>query len=140
MSGEREQPAGPEVWVGRCYTKARRHPTVVGRWLARDFAMAGPLAGAELGDGRGPLCGLQTAGGGVRPVLTDWQLAPARQASASAAFIGELGSGKSVGMKAAVFNVLAAGRRRKAPGSRGRAVIVDRTRADAAAGSAGGAR
>ncbi|MFJ9855343.1 ATP-binding protein [Streptomyces sp. NPDC101150] len=95
--------------------------------LARDFAMAGAFAGSALGDAKGPLYGLQLAGGGTRPVLTDWSLGPQKSASASAAFIGELGGGKSVAMKTAVYNILATGRRAGRPGSRGRAVIVDRT-------------
>ncbi|MGI5262515.1 ATP-binding protein [Streptomyces angustmyceticus] len=95
--------------------------------LARDFAMAAPFAGGALGDGRGPLFGLQLVGGGLRPVHTDWLLGPKKKASASAAFIGELGSGKSTAMKAAVYAILAAGRRLSQRSSRGRAVIVDRT-------------
>ncbi|MEV0604655.1 ATP-binding protein [Streptomyces sp. NPDC050315] len=95
--------------------------------LARDFAMAGPFAAVELGDARGPLYGLQLSGGGTRPVLTDWASGPRKKASASAAFVGELGGGKSVAMKAAVYAILAAGRKQGQPGSRGRAVIVDRT-------------
>ncbi|MGW7603149.1 ATP-binding protein [Streptomyces antimycoticus] len=96
--------------------------------LASDFAMAMPLAGAELGDDTGALYGLQLASGGVRPVLVDFSRGPRENASASAAFIGELGAGKSVAMKAAVYSVLARGRRTGQPSSRGRAVIVDRTR------------
>ncbi|WP_438490781.1 ATP-binding protein [Streptomyces sp. S186] len=95
--------------------------------LARDFAMAGAFAGSALGDAKGPLYGLQLAGGGTRPVLTDWSLGPQKSASASAAFVGELGGGKSVAMKSAVYDILAAGRKTGQPGSRGRAVIVDRT-------------
>ncbi|MGW7006147.1 ATP-binding protein [Streptomyces sp. NPDC054933] len=95
--------------------------------LARDFCMAGPFASSALGDETGPLYGLQLSGGGMRPVLTDWTRGPKQAASASGAFIGELGGGKSVAMKAAVWAILAAGRRKGRPGSRGRAVIVDRT-------------
>ncbi|UQA97503.1 ATP-binding protein [Streptomyces halobius] len=95
--------------------------------LARDFAMAGAFGGSALGDAKGPLYGLQLSGGGTRPVLTDWSLGPQKSASASAAFIGELGGGKSVAMKTAVYTILAAGRKADRPGSRGRAVIVDRT-------------
>ncbi|MCB5910396.1 ATP-binding protein [Streptomyces pinistramenti] len=95
--------------------------------LARDFAMAGAFSGSALGDAKGPLYGLQLSGGGTRPVLTDWSLGPRKSASASAAFIGELGGGKSVAMKSAVYGILAAGRKAGVPGSRGRAVIVDRT-------------
>lgn len=53
---------------------------------------------------------------------------PRENASGSMAFIGELGAGKSVGLKTAVYNVLARGRSRSNPRSRGRAVIVDRTK------------
>lgn len=95
--------------------------------LARDFAMAGPFTGGGLGDDCGPLYGLQLTGGGVRPVLIDWSLAPRRNASASAAWCGELGSGKSFAMKSAVYSALAAGRRIGSRTRRGRAVIVDRT-------------
>jgi hypothetical protein len=95
--------------------------------LARDFAMAGPFTGAGLGDDTGPLYGLQLAGGGMRPVLIDFARAPRENASASAAYVGELGAGKSVALKAAVYAILAAGRRLGVRGSRGRAVIVDRT-------------
>lgn len=108
-----------------------RMPPVMAQYaqflLARDFAMAGPFNDCELGDAAGPLYGLQMSGGGVRPVLVDWMRAPEKQASASAAFIGELGSGKSVALKAAVYSVLAAGRKTGRRGSRGRAVMVDRT-------------
>ncbi|MFD5185322.1 ATP-binding protein [Streptomyces sp. NPDC058372] len=95
--------------------------------LARDFSMSGPFTGAELGDASGPLYGLQLAGGGVRPVYTDFSRAPREHASGSAAYVGELGAGKSVALKAAVHAILAAGRRRDVRASRGRAVIVDRT-------------
>ncbi|MFJ2774702.1 ATP-binding protein [Streptomyces sp. NPDC087300] len=95
--------------------------------LARDFAMAGPFSGGGLGDDAGPLYGLQLAGGGLRPVHTDFPRAPRENASASAAYVGELGAGKSVAMKSAVYAILAAGRRLGTGGSRGRAVIVDRT-------------
>ncbi|MGW5355280.1 ATP-binding protein [Streptomyces sp. NPDC004031] len=95
--------------------------------LARDFAMAMPWSGSQLGDDTGPLYGLQLTGGGTRPVLVDFSRGPATNASASAAFIGELGAGKSVGLKTAMYLVLAAGRKANWPGSRGRAAVVDRT-------------
>ncbi|WP_331759798.1 ATP-binding protein (plasmid) [Streptomyces sp. NBC_01525] len=117
------------LWYGML--PGARTPKVMASYaqvlLARDFAMAGAFAGSALGDAKGPLYGLQLAGGGTRPVLTDWSLGPQKSASASAAFIGELGGGKSVAMKTAVYNTLAAGRKTGQPGSRGRAVIVDRT-------------
>ncbi|WP_328541222.1 ATP-binding protein [Streptomyces sp. NBC_00371] len=95
--------------------------------LARDFCMAGPWAATELGDERGPLYGWQLTGGGARPVLMDFTRGPKKRTSASAAFLGELGGGKSYAMKCAVYWTLAAGRKAGVPGSRGRTVIVDRT-------------
>ncbi|SEG85692.1 AAA-like domain-containing protein [Actinacidiphila yanglinensis] len=106
----------PRVLVGYAQT-----------FLARDFAMAMPWSGSQLGDDSGPLFGLQLTGGGTRPVLVDFARGPATNTSASAAFIGELGAGKSTALKAAMYLVLAAGRKAKWPGSRGRAVAVDRT-------------
>ncbi|MFE7244963.1 ATP-binding protein [Streptomyces sp. NPDC057580] len=96
--------------------------------LARDFAMAMPWCGSQLGDERGGLFGLQLASGGARPVMVDPARGPRENASASMAFIGELGAGKSVGLKSAVYNVLARGHQPGKPNSRGRAVIVDRTK------------
>ncbi|MFI5704688.1 ATP-binding protein [Streptomyces xanthochromogenes] len=96
--------------------------------LARDFAMAMPWCGSALGDERGGLFGLQLASGGARPVLIDPARGPRENASASMAFLGELGAGKSVAMKSTVYNVLARGHLPDAPRSRGRAVIVDRTK------------
>ncbi|SEO89581.1 AAA-like domain-containing protein [Actinacidiphila rubida] len=125
------QPLGAQeaLWYGML--PGARTPRVMLKYaqvlLARDFAMGGPFGGSALGDDTGQLYGLQLSGGGIRPVLTDWTRGPRAKASASAAFIGELGSGKSTAMKAAVYAVLAAGRRRSHRGSRGRAVIVDRT-------------
>ncbi|TBO59456.1 ATP/GTP-binding protein [Streptomyces kasugaensis] len=117
------------LWYGML--PGTRTPKVMASYaqvlLARDFAMAGAFAGSALGDAKGPLYGLQLSGGGTRPVLTDWSLGPQKSASASAAYVGELGGGKSVAMKAAVYAILAAGRKAGRPGSRGRAVIVDRT-------------
>ncbi|MFI5634699.1 ATP-binding protein [Streptomyces sp. NPDC051664] len=117
------------LWYGML--PGARTPRVMAQYaqflLARDFAMAGPFSGGALGDETGPLYGLQLAGGGIRPVMSDFTRGPRKKASASAAFIGELGSGKSVAMKTAVYGILAAGHRLGVPGSRGRAVIVDRT-------------
>lgn len=95
--------------------------------LARDFAMSMPFAGTEIGDSTGTLYALSLSGSGVAPVLTDFSLGPRVDASASAAFVGELGSGKSVAMKAAAYAVLARGRRQGRPGTRGRVLAVDRT-------------
>ena len=95
--------------------------------LARDFAMALPFCGSVLGDDTGSLYGLQLNGGGVRPVLVDFSHGPKVNASASAAFVGELGSGKSVAMKTAMHSILAIGHREGSAGSRGRALVIDRT-------------
>ncbi|MGW4894574.1 ATP-binding protein [Kitasatospora sp. NPDC004240] len=95
--------------------------------LARDFAMAMPYCGSSLGDDAGSLFGLQLSGGGVRPVLTDFSYGPRVNASASAAFVGELGSGKSVAMKSALYSILTTGRRSGNKNSRGRALVIDRT-------------
>lgn len=95
--------------------------------LARDFSMALPFCGAALGDDTGSLYGLQLSGGGVRPVLVDFSHGPKVNASASAAFVGELGSGKSVAMKTAMHSILATGHREGTRGSRGRALVIDRT-------------
>ncbi|MET9734579.1 ATP-binding protein [Streptomyces sp. NPDC006458] len=115
------------LWYGML--PGARTPSVMAQYsqylLARDFAMAAPFTGSALGDETGPLYGLQLANGGVRPVLCDWSRGPRENVSAAAAWVGELGSGKSVGMKSAMFSVLAAGRRRGV--RRGRAVVVDRT-------------
>ncbi|MCY0930992.1 ATP-binding protein [Streptomyces sp. H27-H1] len=96
--------------------------------LARDFAMAMPWCGSALGDERGGLLGLQIASGGARPVLFDATRGPRENASGSLAAVGELGAGKSIVLKDATYEVLARGHRTGRPGSRGRAVIVDRTR------------
>ncbi|MBV9022732.1 MAG: ATP-binding protein [Streptomycetaceae bacterium] len=95
--------------------------------LARDFAMALPFCGAALGDDTGSLFGLQLNGGGVRPVLVDFSHGPRVNASASAAFVGELGSGKSVAMKTAMHSILTTGHREGSANSRGRALVIDRT-------------
>lgn len=95
--------------------------------LARDFAMAMPFCGAGLGDDTGSLFGLQLNGGGVRPVLIDFSHGPRVNASASAAFVGELGSGKSVAMKTAMYSILTTGHRQGNQSSRGRALVIDRT-------------
>ncbi|MFF2378344.1 ATP-binding protein [Streptomyces xiamenensis] len=95
--------------------------------LARDFAMAMPFCGSSLGDDAGSLFGLQLNGGGVRPVLVDFAHGPRVNASASAAFVGELGSGKSVAMKCAMYSILTTGHRSDQRNSRGRALVIDRT-------------
>ena len=125
------RPVGEQEHLWYAMLPGTRTPQVMAGYaqtfLARDFAMAMPWAGSRLGDDTGPLYGLQLTGGGTRPVLVDFSRGPATNASASAAFIGELGAGKSVGLKAAMFLVLAAGRKAGWPGSRGRAAVVDRT-------------
>ncbi|WP_030391057.1 ATP-binding protein, partial [Streptomyces sp. NRRL S-241] len=80
-----------------------------------------------LGDDSGSLFGLQLNGGGVRPVLVDFSHGPRVNASASAAFVGELGSGKSVAMKCAMYSILTTGHRAGQRNSRGRALVIDRT-------------
>lgn len=136
FSGESRQytlarPLGKQeaLWYGML--PACRTPGVMVSYsqylLARDFAMALPFCGSHLGDETGALYGLQMTGGGVRPVLVDYAAALEQDLSASAAFLGELGSGKSVAMKTSMHAVLSTGRRTGRPGSRGRAVVVDRT-------------
>ncbi|WP_368666546.1 hypothetical protein [Kitasatospora sp. MBT63] len=119
------RPVGEQTALWQAMPPGCRTPRVMLGYaqilLARDFAMAMPWCGSQLGDERGALFGLQLASGGARPVLVDPARGPRTDASASMAFLGELGAGKSVAMKAAVFNVLAHGRLAGRPGSRGRA-------------------
>ncbi|MBT2439841.1 ATP-binding protein [Streptomyces sp. ISL-36] len=126
------RPVGEQANLWHAMLPGCRTPRVMTGYaqylLARDFAMAMPWCGSQLGDERGGLFGLQLASGGARPVMVDPARGPRENASASMAFIGELGAGKSVGLKSAVYNVLARGHRPGKPGSRGRAVIVDRTK------------
>ncbi|MDH6115666.1 hypothetical protein P3T36_007283 [Kitasatospora sp. MAP12-15] len=126
------RPVGEQTSLWQAMLPGCRTPRVLLGYaqtlLARDFAMAMPWCGSQLGDEHGPLFGLQLASGGARPVLVDPARGPRENTSASMAFLGEPGAGKSVAMKAAVFNVLATGRRADLSGSRGRAVIVDRTK------------
>ncbi|WP_351233310.1 ATP-binding protein [Streptomyces sp. NPDC002133] len=126
------RPVGEQTNLWHAMLPGCRTPRVMTGYaqylLARDFAMAMPWCGSQLGDERGGLFGLQLASGGARPVMVDPARGPRENASASMAFIGELGAGKSVGLKAAVYNVLARGHQTGKPGSRGRAVIVDRTK------------
>ncbi|WP_331719653.1 ATP-binding protein [Streptomyces virginiae] len=125
------RPAGEQTNLWQAMLPGCRTPRVMAGYaqilLARDFSMAMPWCGSQLGDERGGLYGLQVASGGARPVLIDPARGPRENASASMAWLGELGAGKSVAMKAAVYNVLARGHQLGRPGSRGRAVIVDRT-------------
>ncbi|WUW19306.1 ATP-binding protein [Streptomyces sp. NBC_01463] len=126
-----DRPLGDQEHLFYGMLPGARTPQVMASYaqylLARDFAMAGPWAATELGDERGPLYGWQLTGGGARPVLMDFTRGPKKKTSASAAFLGELGGGKSYAMKCAVYWTLAAGRKAGKVGSRGRAVIVDRT-------------
>ncbi|MFE0200713.1 ATP-binding protein [[Kitasatospora] papulosa] len=126
------RPVGEQTSLWHAMLPGSRTPSVMTGYaqylLARDFAMAMPWCGSQLGDERGGLFGLQLASGGARPVLVDPARGPRQNASASMAFIGELGAGKSVGLKSAVYNVLARGHLPGKPNSRGRAVIVDRTK------------
>lgn len=87
--------------------------------LAHDFAMSVPLAGGQLGDDAGGLLGF-SFGGGTRPVIVDPTYGPRVNASASAGWVGELGAGKSVGMKVFMWMLLA-----RDPLAR--ALVVDRT-------------
>lgn len=126
------RPVGEQTSLWHSMLPGCRTPRVMTGYaqylLARDFAMAMPWCGSQLGDERGGLFGLQLASGGARPVMVDPARGPRENASASMAFIGELGAGKSVGLKSAVYNVLARGHQPGKPNSRGRAVIVDRTK------------
>ncbi|MFE2092826.1 ATP-binding protein [Streptomyces sp. NPDC059460] len=126
------RPVGEQTSLWHAMLPGCRTPRVMTGYaqylLARDFAMAMPWCGSQLGDERGGLFGLQLASGGARPVMIDPARGPRENASASMAFIGELGAGKSVGLKSAVYNVLARGHQPGKPNSRGRAVIVDRTK------------
>ncbi|MEU6987351.1 ATP-binding protein [Streptomyces sp. NPDC046324] len=126
------RPVGEQANLWHAMLPGCRTPRVMTGYaqylLARDFAMAMPWCGSQLGDERGGLFGLQLASGGARPVMVDPARGPRENASASMAFIGELGAGKSVGLKSAVYNVLARGHQPGKPGTRGRAVIVDRTK------------
>ncbi|MEV6726239.1 ATP-binding protein [Streptomyces xanthochromogenes] len=125
------RPVGEQARLWQAMLPGCRTPRVLLGYaqylLARDFAMAMPWCGSALGDERGGLFGVQLASGGARPVLIDPARGPRENASASMAFLGELGAGKSYAMKSACYNVLARGHRRGDPHSRGRAVIVDRT-------------
>ncbi|MFJ3310903.1 ATP-binding protein [Streptomyces sp. NPDC086549] len=126
------RPVGEQANLWRAMLPGCRTPRVLTGYaqtlLAHDFALAMPWCGSALGDDRGGLFALQLASGGARPVLIDPARGPRENASACMAFIGELGAGKSVAMKAAVYNVLARGHQIGKPNSRGRAVIVDRTK------------
>lgn len=126
------RPVGEQANLWRAMLPGCRTPRVLTGYaqtlLAHDFALAMPWCGSALGDDRGGLFALQLASGGARPVLLDPTRGPRENASACMAFIGELGAGKSVAMKAAVYNVLARGQQIGKPHSRGRAVIVDRTK------------
>ncbi|EPH40946.1 ATP-binding protein [Streptomyces aurantiacus] len=126
------RPVGEQTALWQAMLPGCRTPRVMTGYtqylLSRDFAMAMPWCGSALGDERGGLFGLQLASGGARPVLFDPARGPRENASACMAMIGELGAGKSVAMKAAVYNVLARLHEPDRPRSRGRAVIVDRTK------------
>jgi hypothetical protein len=125
------RPTGGQLTCYQALLPGAATPRMLGDYtqftLARDFAMAMPFSGDRLGDDEGALYALGLSGAGMLPVLTDFSLGPRIDASASAAFVGELGSGKSVAMKTAAYYVLARGRRPDWPGSRGRVLAVDRT-------------
>lgn len=83
------------------------------------LAAAVPLASTELGDDRGSLLALNiSAGGPPGVVLLDLEGASGRDVSGSAAFVGELGSGKSFALKTLAGDVVDRG---------GRVVAIDRT-------------
>lgn len=86
--------------------------------LASDFAMSMPWASSEVGDPAGMLLGLSLDGGTPSPVLLDLANAPRQDASASLGAVGELGSGKSVLLKAIEISLLDRG---------GQVIAVDRT-------------
>jgi len=67
--------------------------------LPRDLAAAMPFASAEIGDPGGMLLGYSLDGGTFRPVLFDPGYGPSINASGSVLMCGDLGSGKSWGLK-----------------------------------------
>jgi hypothetical protein len=125
------RPAGDQVNLFHAMLPGARNPRVMNDYaqilLARDFAMAMPFSGQGLGDDAGSLFGLQLSGGGVRPVLLDFSHGPRVNVAANGAFIGELGSGKSVGLKSALYSILSTGHRLARDASRGRGLVIDRT-------------
>ncbi|MCX4538561.1 ATP-binding protein [Streptomyces sp. NBC_01669] len=122
------RPVGEQTNLWHAMLPGCRTPRVMTGYaqylLARDFAMTMPWCGSQLRDERGGLFGLQLASGGARSVMADPSRDPRENASATLAFIGELGAGTSVGLKSAVYHVSPAATGK--PNSRGRAVIVNR--------------
>ncbi|MCK9871353.1 ATP-binding protein [Nocardiopsis dassonvillei] len=86
--------------------------------LASDYAMAMPWASTDVGDPTGALLGVSMDGGTARPVLMDLAQAPRQDASASIGVVGELGSGKSVLLKAIQIGLVDRG---------DRVIAIDRT-------------
>lgn len=86
--------------------------------LSEDWAMRGAGTSIELGDETGALAGFSMDVGTKRPVLLDLAGAPGRDVSASLGVIGELGSGKSVLLKALSTSVVDRG---------GQVIVIDRT-------------
>lgn len=66
---------------------------------AFNLAAAVPMISPELGDRKGSLLGLEISSSRYSPVLIDIEASATADASPAIAFIGELGSGKSVTMK-----------------------------------------
>ncbi|MQS17528.1 ATP/GTP-binding protein [Streptomyces kaniharaensis] len=86
--------------------------------LSEDFALSGPLTSGEIGDDTGSMIAQSLDVGTTRPVLLDLAGAPLRDAAASLAVIGDLGSGKSVLLKRLTADVVDRGHR---------AIVIDRT-------------
>ncbi|MEU6972122.1 ATP-binding protein [Kitasatospora aureofaciens] len=86
--------------------------------LSEDFALSGPLTSGEIGDSTGTMIAQSLDVGTTRPVLLDLADAPLRDAAASLAVIGDLGSGKSVVLKRLTADIIDRGHR---------AIVIDRT-------------
>ncbi|MCC9309947.1 ATP-binding protein [Kitasatospora sp. RB6PN24] len=86
--------------------------------LSEDFALGGPLTSGEIGDVTGSMIAQSLDVGTTRPVLLDLAGAPLRDAAASLAVIGDLGSGKSVLLKRLTADVVDRGHR---------SIVIDRT-------------
>lgn len=87
--------------------------------LAQDFATSSPFITHELGDPSGALLGLTLDGGLCRPMLWDISRGCRTNSSSSFAVVAELGAGKSVLLKSALFHTITR--------LRGRVVAIDRT-------------
>ncbi|MFF0437466.1 ATP-binding protein [Streptomyces sp. NPDC004327] len=87
--------------------------------LGEDWAMHGALAGQSFGDPTGAMVGFSQDIGTASPVLLDIAEAPAKNASASLGFAGDLGGGKSTLLKLISSSVVDRG---------GRVIAIDRTK------------